>query len=399
MRISLIVVLFGVLLMAAACSSVATGTGVPSSCCDSGSDPAPDQTPPGAPPAVDAGCSSCGDAGTKDAQTSPPCTAGSKQCNGTTAQQCNGGKWTDETTCSGGTPVCENGLCVACSTGQKECIGTAPRSCVAGQWQYPPVCSGVNPFCLDGICVQCTPGTKQCTGTTPQVCSAAGTWQDQTACSGANPVCLPSSATCVACNTGDKKCTGLDSYTCDAANTWQKAQTCNYVCAGAGVCGVCAPNSIRCDAGTAETCNASGQWYNATSMVSGGGTSPCSAVCSGDPRYTVNDVANTVADSTTGLTWQRNAKYVSPGYVNYANAVGLCTAKGAGWRLPTMPEAQALKPSDASCQFFDEAAFPGVTYNYAGLWTSSTSVAGSHLLALANSYALDSALVNVMCVK
>jgi hypothetical protein len=112
----------------------------------------------------------------------------------------------------------------------------------------------------------------------------------------------------------------------------------------------------------------------------------------------VNDVTNTVTDSTTALVWQRNAKYVNPGYINYANAVATCSAKGAGWRLPTASEVSAIRPG--GCDFPDESAFPGMTYNYIGLWSSTAGgPVGQHVVALNNSYDFDTNLHNVMCVK
>ncbi len=340
-----------------------------------------------------------GDAGDGGPILGTACSGTTKQCNGTNVMSCVAGTWQVDSTCTGASPVCENGECVVCANGQLGCVSSTPRTCVANQWQYQTACSGANAVCLDGTCVQCTPGAKQCNGNTPQLCSANGTWQDQTACSGATPLCLPATVTCVACAEGDKKCSGLDSLTCDATNQWVKTQTCSYVCAGAGVCNVCKPNDFRCNAppnssGDAETCNADGQWYKATTS--------CLPQCSGLAVYTVDDTAKTVADSSTGLTWERGIKY-GAGYINYADSVAHCTAKGAGWRLPTIEEINGLRAQVmnlGACDYFDEAAFPGFVGNgFIGVWTSTSTSPGTHVVGLSPSTDLDTNLHNVMCVK
>jgi hypothetical protein len=403
-----------------ACGGAAATDPITDSCCNN--DPS---TPPN--PMTDGGnakdcCSTTPeagtDAGTPTSDAGPTvCTEGARQCNGTTAQACTGGKFTDVTVCGGASPVCDQGLCVECTTGQTACVGTAPRSCVAGKWQYEPACSGNNAVCMDGTCVQCSPGSNQCNGNTPQTCGPKGTWQSQTSCSGLTPICRTSDVTCVQCNVGDSKCVGLDSYTCDNTNTWQKVQTCSYVCSGAGVCGVCKPNSVQCltDTACAQTCDATGHWYSDPPGPEGGACSYCTPGCSSYPQFNVNDTAKTVTDSSTGLVWQRMAKYTSPGYISYSDAVAYCTNKGGSWRLPTQAEMAALGQvtataspgSGGTCndgRGLDETVFPGGaaggagprTYS-TGWWTSVSHSPGTHWVDLDGDDA-DSSLHNVMCV-
>jgi hypothetical protein len=401
-------VVVGALIALTGCSGVAIGTGV----ADGGDasptvqavdvgDAAPEAADASSEAAVDAGPEASVDAGPQPGQD---CMIGSATCNGPDALKCVGGKWQLQATCGGGTPVCENGLCVVCSENAKSCVGAVPRTCSAGQWVYADQCSGANNVCLDGTCVQCAPGQKQCTGTTPQVCSVNGTWQDQAACAGSTPTCDGPTATCVECAPGDNRCSGLDSQTCAATKKWVKVKTCAIVCGGAGVCGVCTPNSVRCTpdpSDVAQTCNASGQWYTNTSMVTSrqDGASSCYAACAGDPKFKVNDVTNTVYDTTTMLTWERNVKYVSGGYINYADAVAACAAKGQ--RLPTRSETDALRPAQAlTCGYFDESAFPGIEGSRTGFWTSTViGTPGQHYVAIDTFSQDDTSLRNVMCVK
>ena len=52
-----------------------------------------------------------------------------------------------------------------------------------------PACSGATPLCLVGNCVACLPGAIQCSGNTPHTCGDAGAWQALPTCGGTTPVC------------------------------------------------------------------------------------------------------------------------------------------------------------------------------------------------------------------
>jgi hypothetical protein len=56
-------------------------------------------------------------------------------------------------TCSGDTPVCNNGTCGACLTGSAQCAaGDTPELCVTGAWVPQAPCSGTSPACSNGTC-------------------------------------------------------------------------------------------------------------------------------------------------------------------------------------------------------------------------------------------------------
>jgi hypothetical protein len=113
------------------------------------------------------------------------CPSGAARCSSmipTLRQTCVAGAWVDDSAaCSGSTPTCFSGACVACNPGATQCVsGTQPQLCVSGAWtNNGSVCSGSSPVCLNGSCVACSPGATQCVGgTQPQTCSAAGVWQN-----------------------------------------------------------------------------------------------------------------------------------------------------------------------------------------------------------------------------
>jgi hypothetical protein len=87
-----------------------------------------------------------------------------------------------------------------CSNGAMQC-GTAvqPQECMDGKWQnFGNGCSGTTPACLNGNCVACNPTATpaQCSGQQPQTCETTGTWQNNgsacvqpTACMGGFCMC------------------------------------------------------------------------------------------------------------------------------------------------------------------------------------------------------------------
>lgn len=49
---------------------------------------------------------------------------------------------------------CSSGECVHCSAGDKDCLGDVPRTCSdAGTWVNAPACTGATPLCRQGACV------------------------------------------------------------------------------------------------------------------------------------------------------------------------------------------------------------------------------------------------------
>ena len=75
-----------------------------------------------------------------------------------------------------------------CSEGTLACDGTQPQTCTgAGGWQNVGApCTGATPACLAGACVACTPGATRCmgdgginAGTGVEACNASGQWGSQ----------------------------------------------------------------------------------------------------------------------------------------------------------------------------------------------------------------------------
>jgi hypothetical protein len=111
--------------------------------------------------------------------TQTGCVAGQKQCVGNIAQVCNAqGQWSSQA-CTGTTPTCKDGACIAgqataCTDGQKQCAGTTVQTCVAGAWQNTTACSGATPFCQNGDCVaQSTPVEGACPTTKGAACDSS----------------------------------------------------------------------------------------------------------------------------------------------------------------------------------------------------------------------------------
>ena len=93
-------------------------------------------------------------------------------------------------------------------------------------------------------------------------------------------------------------------------------------------------------------------------------------------NYTVG--ADTVADNTTGLVWQRNL----PATANRAAAIAYCDslvlATASDWRLPTRIELLSIVNTAKAMPVIDTAIFPGVPggsfYSPVPFWTTSTDV-------------------------
>lgn len=84
-------------------------------------------------------------------------------------------------------------------------------------------------------------------------------------------------------------------------------------------------------------------------------------------RYTV--ATDTVLDTKTNLTWQRNAP--AAGY-DWAAATTYCqnlNLGGTGWRLPRVKELQSLVDVSRYGPAIDTTAFPGTPSNW--FWSSS----------------------------
>jgi len=151
------------------------------------------------PGSSDGGCATCGvrqictgsgSAAKCTCQADPVCTVAGTLCTSNSAyascaQDEQGCVYEAlSTPCSGTTPACLTGGCVACAPGQTTCSGTTtPQVCDAtGQWQSRPACTGETPYCSQGSCTVPPPPPPSC-----QV-SAAGT----TGCGAASESCCTS---------------------------------------------------------------------------------------------------------------------------------------------------------------------------------------------------------------
>lgn len=255
-----------------------------------------------------------------------PCTDGALGCAGHTPQTCKSGAWVlSDTTCTGLTPSCLDGACVACSPGARDCGASTPRVCdEKGAWQYEAPCAGETPVCAAGTCVACSPGdvacrgvgvetcdangawqpttaclfgcsnasctgvcvpgATRCNGDTPEICDTAGAWQAGETCEGVKPLCLDGA--CVECSPGAAQCEGNIRQSCDATGTLHDEETCPFTCSNGACSGLCVPGSKQCNGKTAQTCKDDGTWadeeaclYLCTAGECTGQCSPGSVTC------------------------------------------------------------------------------------------------------------------------
>lgn len=147
--------------------------------------------------------------GTAIANLNQPCaTEGDAACRGHAQKQqllCSGSKWIANGTCTGNsncdtTPGLNAGSCqpivAACGSqpaGSTVCSadGKSVQRCGLDLVTTTLVtaCSGETPACLKGSCVACTPGATKCSGNSVQTCNAQGAWEAPTDCPAATPVC------------------------------------------------------------------------------------------------------------------------------------------------------------------------------------------------------------------
>jgi hypothetical protein len=80
----------------------------------------------------------------------------------------------------------------------------------------------------------------------------------------------------------------------------------------------------------------------------------------------------TVYDQASGLIWQRT---VDPGYYKWGDALKYCASLGAGWRVPSLTEAQTIIDDEKEDPAVDPNAFPDTPAD--DFWTSSPKADGS----------------------
>ena len=107
-----------------------------------------------------------------------------------------------------------------CGVGDLGCNAAQPQICAAGGiWHnVGAACSGTSPACLAGACVACTPTSLGCNGQQPQTCDSTGTWENtDAACS--NQACV--SGVCTGqCAPGASVCYYNYVLLCTATGTW-----------------------------------------------------------------------------------------------------------------------------------------------------------------------------------
>ena len=245
------------------------------------------------------------------------CTGQERRCkNASTVQLCSKGSWVDHT-CTGPTPVCDAGNCVAapakCTNGTKQCKNnTTIQTCENEAW-VDSTCPAATPVCNNNQCMsaeeaKCTNGAKQClNSTTAQTCTNEA-WVDK-ACTGATPVCKDGD--CVA---------GSGGLPADVPSSCIKGTS-------PAVCSTITGNAYFCgDTGyylsAAGTCTA-----DKKCIVCPDGFGGCGITCSGTgelpadvPSSCVKGTSPAVCSTITG-----NAYFCGDtGY--YLSAAGTCTA-------------------------------------------------------------------------
>ncbi len=213
-----------------------------------------------------------------------------------------------------------------CAPGTRGCDGTNVAFCLlddagTGQWQDIMACSGSTPLCLNGNCVACSPGTLGCDVLQPQSCDQSGTWQDLgQAC----PYMCNAGKCGGVCTPGTQQCAdSTDSESCSAAGAWTITPCTGSICAGAGVCGVCMPNATKCDDGThTDTCGPDGNWEGP--VVCGSGETCTSGACTGGACSTgATRCQGNSVQTCTGGQWGSTMACSSQTCVN-GSCVGVC---------------------------------------------------------------------------
>ena len=108
-----------------------------------------------------------------------------------------------------------------CGVGDLGCSDAQPQICAAGGvWHnVGAACSGSSPACLAGACVACTPNSLGCSGQQPQTCNATGTWQNADAAACSNQACVSGACTGT-CTPGASVCYYNYVLLCTATGTW-----------------------------------------------------------------------------------------------------------------------------------------------------------------------------------
>lgn len=245
------------------------------------------------------------------------------------------------------------------------------------------------------------------------------------------------------CTLGATQCSGnIEQQCAGSPANWVTLVTCPFVCltgpTGASCGGQCVPNSVQCvdiaGGDTEQYCDSAGAWrtqpVEPPVTVDAQGQPPTVApnppsasappmfsciagvYCSNNSaNYVVNVTQNTVLDTTTGLTWQRQppfstfsvngspltAVWVQPEATTDAGATfnpgiefpysamaAYCSnLPGASWTVPTVAQMETIMVQPSQCSpMFNQSVFlfpiePGIAVNF---WTQG----GTTLVNLQN---------------
>jgi len=166
--------------------------------------------------------------------------------------------------CSGATPICSDGQCVACAS-DSDCSGATPF-CVANACaacRDDADCSGSTPICdaSSKTCRACS-GNPDCGGSTP-FCTTGGecvACVDDSACTGATPRCDTATDTCVGCLSGTD-CSGTTpvcapgSLACAGCADDSDCGGATPACQLSGACGQCSALNVGQCGGLTPVCN------------------------------------------------------------------------------------------------------------------------------------------------
>jgi sulfatase modifying factor 1 len=194
-------------------------------------------------------------------------TAGQLACNGNAQPVtliCNGGAWTENQTCTAGS-LCDSRsgatqgtcqpidpACASASPGQDGCSNaTTIVQCGADLVTDSPVstCSGSSPACLSGTCVACSPEATQCSGNGVETCGTNGQWGSAVPCSATTPFCANGACTatppsCQASGNGLTNCGASSESCCTSPEVAGGAYDRTYTNSGSGATGLADPATV-----------------------------------------------------------------------------------------------------------------------------------------------------------
>ncbi len=140
----------------------------------------------------------------------PACAVGEYACFGDALVKCNADRTLLllDKDCPPGLCDATAGDCRVCTAGAKDCVGTSPRLCDAtGHWTTLSPCAGSTPVCTAGVCESgsCTAGDLRCNGDALEKCNASSTGWDNVKTCGAG-LCDLTAKDCVECKAGSSDC-------------------------------------------------------------------------------------------------------------------------------------------------------------------------------------------------